>query len=86
MTKAALDNMVIGLSKELLGDGIRLNGIAPGLIKTAFSDPLWKSDVDKASIGLPENIGSVAACICAAGDGAFMNGEIYHVNGGFAKM
>ena len=54
MTKAALDNMVIMLSKELLPDGIRVNGIAPGLIKTDFASPIWNSDVDKASIGQPE--------------------------------
>ena len=86
MTKAALDNMVIMLSKELLPDGIRVNGIAPGLIKTEFAAPIWNSDVEKASIGLPENIGSVVACICSSSDGAFMNGEVYQVNGGFAKL
>ena len=86
-TKAALDNMVLGLSEELRADGIRVNGIAPGLIKTEFAGLLIESDgVNPASIGFPENIGSVAACICSPNDGAFMNGEIYHVNGGFAKM
>lgn len=53
-TKAALDNMVYGLCRELLPDGIRINGIAPGLIKTEFSGPLWNSDVPPESIGLPE--------------------------------
>jgi NAD(P)-dependent dehydrogenase (short-subunit alcohol dehydrogenase family) len=32
MTKAALDNMVKGLSQELRPDGIRINSLAPGLI------------------------------------------------------
>ena len=32
MTKAALDNMVRGLSQELRADGIRINSLAPGLI------------------------------------------------------
>ena len=41
MTKAALDNMVQMLAKELLGDGIRVNGIAPGLIQTEFAAPIW---------------------------------------------
>ena len=44
MTKAALDNMVKFLAVELMGDGIRINGIAPGLIKTEFSGPLWQRD------------------------------------------
>ena len=42
MTKAALDNMVKGLAQELRNDHIRVNGIAPGLIKTKFSAPMWK--------------------------------------------
>ena len=86
MTKAALDNMVKGLSEELMGDNIRVNGIAPGLIRTEFSGPLWKMDVPKQSIGEAHHIGSVAACICSHIDGGFMNGEVYQVNGGFAKL
>ena len=31
-TKAALDTMVLFLAKELLPDGIRINGIAPGMV------------------------------------------------------
>ena len=40
MTKAALNNMTVFLSKELMSDGIRVNAVAPGLIDTAFSAPL----------------------------------------------
>ena len=86
MTKAALDNMVKGLCQEFMSTGIRINAISPGLIRTEFSGPLWKSDVPKESIGEAHHIGAVAATICSEQDGGFMNGEIYHVNGGFAKM
>ena len=51
-TKAALDNIVKGLVVELRGDNIRINSLAPGLIATEFSGPLWNNDlVDKAAIG-----------------------------------
>ena len=52
-TKAALDNIVKGLSAELLYDKIRVNSLAPGLIATEFSDPLWNNnaEVDKVAIG-----------------------------------
>ena len=50
MTKAALDNMVVGLAAELRSDGIRVNAISPGLIKTDFADALMAS-ADPASIG-----------------------------------
>ena len=87
MTKAALDNMVVFLANELMADGIRINGLAPGLIKTEFSGPLWNNpNVSKESIGEASQIGSVAATICSKHDGGFMNGEIYQVHGGFAKL
>jgi len=78
MTKAALDNMVKWLSKELMDDGIRVNGIAPGLIMTDFSGLLWKEnkEVPEKSKGRPEEIASVVAMMCS-GDGNFVNGEIY---------
>ena len=87
MTKAALDNMTVFLSKELMADGIRVNAVAPGLIKTDFAGPLTTMDgVPPQSIGQPNYIGSVVATVCSKDDGAFMNGEIYYVNGGFAKI
>ena len=39
--KAAQENMIKWLKDELRPDGIRVNGLAPGLIKTDFSGPLW---------------------------------------------
>jgi len=33
-SKAAVDAMTIGLSKELASDGIRVNAVSPGLIET----------------------------------------------------
>ena len=86
-TKAALDNMVIWMSRELMDDGIRVCGIAPGLIATEFSGVLWKNNKElrPESIGKAEDIGGVVATICSA-DGRFMNGEVYQVHGGFAKL
>ena len=53
MTKAALDNMIVGLAAELRADGIRVNAISPGLIKTDFSSEVIKRS-DPACIGMPE--------------------------------
>ena len=87
MTKAALDNMTQFLSKELMDDGIRVNAVAPGLIKTDFAGPIHSVEgLPPQSIGQPHHIGSVVATVCSKDDGAFMNGEIYYVNGGFAKL
>ena len=56
MTKAALDNMVVWMAKELMDDSIRINGLAPGLIMTEFSGNLWKGNttVDEKSKGTQE--------------------------------
>ena len=86
-TKAALDNLIKSLAQELMDEGIRVNGISPGLIKTEFSGALWKNGAPpEKSMGQAEHIASVVACICSKQDGAFMNGETYLVHGGFAKM
>jgi NAD(P)-dependent dehydrogenase (short-subunit alcohol dehydrogenase family) len=38
-SKGAIDSMTIGLSKELTGDGIRVNAVAPGPIATDIHAP-----------------------------------------------
>ena len=86
-TKAALENMIKWMKDELRPDGIRVNGVAPGLIATEFSSTLWKNNesVPPESVGQSEQIGSVVATVCSA-DGSFMNGETYQVHGGFPKL
>jgi NAD(P)-dependent dehydrogenase (short-subunit alcohol dehydrogenase family) len=56
MTKAALENMVKWMHVELREEGIRVNGVAPGLIKTEFSGTLWKDNknVNPKSLGESE--------------------------------
>ena len=85
-TKAALENMVKWMKDEFRPDGIRVNGIAPGLIKTDFSTPLWNNpNVPKESIGTSEQIASVTAMVCSS-EGSFVNGDTYQVHGGFPKL
>lgn len=47
VTKTALLGMGKVLAKELRTDGIRVNIVAPGLIKTDFSGMLWKHGEEK---------------------------------------
>jgi NAD(P)-dependent dehydrogenase (short-subunit alcohol dehydrogenase family) len=75
------------MSQELMSEGIRVTGVAPGLIATHFSELLWKNNPNliKESVGTAEEIGSAVALICSR-DGRFMNGEVFPVHGGFAKL
>jgi len=38
-SKGAIDTMTVGLARELVGDGIRVNAVAPGLIATDIHEP-----------------------------------------------
>jgi len=72
LTKSALLGMVKLLAKEFQGDGIRVNGVAPGLIKTKLSENMWKEREEMAKeimqvdrLGEPEDIANAAAFLCS---------------------
>ncbi|XP_077646063.1 dehydrogenase/reductase SDR family member 4-like isoform X2 [Lonchura striata] len=47
VSKTALLGLVSALSPELLPRGIRINGVAPGLIRTHFSAALWQDEATR---------------------------------------
>lgn len=53
VSKGGIDTMTIGLAKELAGDGIRVNGVRPGLIRTDI----------QLSTGEPDRVGRLEASI-----------------------
>lgn len=77
------------LAKELGPLGIRVNGIAPGLIGTQFHDRFTSPEARRATVertplrreGLPEDVAGVALFL-ASPQAAFLTGEIIEVNGG----
>jgi NAD(P)-dependent dehydrogenase (short-subunit alcohol dehydrogenase family) len=58
-SKAALDGMTIGLGKEVVADGVRVNAVRPGVIETAMH----------ATIGEPDRPQAMAASIPAGRPG-----------------
>ena len=87
--KAALDGMTKALAKELGPSGIRVNGVAPGLIDTAMNRSLGKEALAEFAAatplgraGLPEEVAEAALFL--SGEGAsYITGQILGVNGGF---
>ena len=87
--KAAIDTMTIGLAKEVAAEGIRVNGVRPGLIHTEFhaggGDP---TRVDRLKDTVPMKRGGqpmeVAQAILwlLSDEASYCTGTILNVSGG----
>ncbi|MFO7568711.1 MAG: glucose 1-dehydrogenase [Smithellaceae bacterium] len=90
VSKAALVMLTEVMAKEWGQFNIRVNAIAPGIIKTRLSEALWKDpDVcEKAlesmcmmRLGEPEEIAG-AVVFLASGAGSYITGETLVIDGG----
>jgi 3-oxoacyl-[acyl-carrier protein] reductase len=52
-TKAAVSTLTRGLAKELAGEGIRVNAVAPGLVDTPFHEATPRATWDAVVAGIP---------------------------------
>ena len=87
LTKAGLIHLTKHLSSEL-GPGVRVNAIAPGLVKTDFARALWEPAGEDAPrpwplrrIGQPEDIANAALYLCSDLS-SWVTGEVLVVDGG----
>ncbi|KAM0732086.1 Dehydrogenase/reductase SDR family member 4 [Formica fusca] len=90
VSKTALLGLTKATAEELAFDGIRVNCIAPGIIKTKFSKQLYESEdnynvaishINMKRLGMSDEIGSVAAFL-ASSDASYITGETIVVSGG----
>lgn len=90
ITKAADIQMTKNLAREYGRSNVRINTIAPGLVKTDFAKALWenpenlKASTSNASlgrIGEPHEIAG-AAVYLASDASSFMTGQVMVVDGG----
>ena len=90
VSKAALIQLTRNLAVEWGPSGIRVNSIAPGLIKTEFARELWEDPerVEKIEnrtplrrIGTPEAIAGVALFL-ASDASAYVTGQVIVADGG----
>lgn len=83
--------MLIHLTEELaveLGPDIRVNAVAPAVVKTRFATALYDGREEEVAaayplkrLGVPDDIGSVVAFLLSA-DAAWMTGQTLVVDGG----
>jgi NAD(P)-dependent dehydrogenase (short-subunit alcohol dehydrogenase family) len=90
ISKAADFGLARALAVEWGPKNIRVNCIAPGLVKTDFAKALWEDEANLKRrlvttplrrIGEPHDIGGVAAFL-AAPAGAFITGQVIVADGG----
>ncbi len=89
-TKAGLIMMTRSWAREFGPHGVRVNAIAPGLIKTDFSEVLWKDEKYQKEIqttqpirriGQTDDI-SYAALYLASDEASFVTGQVMVIDGG----
>jgi NAD(P)-dependent dehydrogenase (short-subunit alcohol dehydrogenase family) len=88
-SKAAVDALTIGLSKEVAGEGIRVNGVRPGLIHTTMhADGGEPGRVERLQSSVPMGRGGEAEEVARAvlwllSEGAsYTTGSFIEVSGG----
>jgi NAD(P)-dependent dehydrogenase (short-subunit alcohol dehydrogenase family) len=85
-TKAAVDGMTIGLSKEVAADGVRVNAVSPGTIYTEFHAEPDRADqvgptVPLGRSGQPEEIAGAVSWLLSD-DASYTTGANIRVAGG----
>ncbi|GAA0529762.1 hypothetical protein GCM10011581_29820 [Saccharopolyspora subtropica] len=87
--KAAVDTFTMGLAKELAGEGVRVNAVAPGLVRTdihagAGAPERIRTAVDRVPLGRagePDEIAPAIAWLLGP-ESAYTSGTVVRVAGG----
>ena len=96
VSKLALNALTVGLATEFAPDGIRVNGIAPGLVDSEASiewmnDPVRKGIGDEfvggqliRRLGRMDDLANMALFLCSD-EANFITGQTILVDGGYTK-
>jgi 3-oxoacyl-[acyl-carrier protein] reductase len=92
ISKAGIIMLTRQLALELARDKIRVNALAPGIVKTDFNAPFWEDPaVEAKTAGMvplgrlaePEDIAR-ASVFLASDDASYITGQVLCINGGWA--
>ena len=92
VSKAAIISLTQAMAQDWGADGIRVNAICPGLIKTKFSEALWRDQqihdqfvnrIPLGRLGEPQDIAGLAVYL-ASDASAYCSGGFYMVDGGYS--
>jgi len=90
LSKAALKMLTEVLAVELAADGIQVNAVAPGFVRTRFSRGIWSDDarstdvlatIPQRRMAEPEEVAAVVLALLS-GMARFMTGSTVVVDGG----
>ncbi len=83
LTKGGLDAATRGLAIEYAGRGIRVNAVAPGIIKTPMHAPETHEFLDRMHpVGRMGEVGDIVDAVLYLERATFVTGEVIHVDGG----
>ncbi|VTU36782.1 2-(R)-hydroxypropyl-CoM dehydrogenase [Variovorax sp. PBL-H6] len=92
VSKAGISQMTRQLVADLSSQGVRVNAVAPGVIRTPMTSARLDGDegyrkamiggTPLARVGTPEQVAAVIAFLCTE-DAAYVNGQVIAVDGGW---
>ncbi|MGH9123318.1 MAG: SDR family oxidoreductase [Acidimicrobiales bacterium] len=88
-SKGAIDTMTLGLAREVADEGIRVNAVRPGLVRTDIhasgGEPgrveRLAPSIPMLRAGEPAEVASAVAWLCS-GDASYVTGALLDVTGG----
>ncbi len=94
IAKAGIEMMTKVLAQELALFNIQVNAVAPGMVRTEFSEPFWSNEdfyqlivktIPMGRIAEPEDVAHPVLFLCSDGAG-FITGQTIGIDGGASAI